>query len=115
MGCSAEQRAAHTHPSSTTLWLAVGVLGLAGPVHLPHCWAQKRLLVGSHLDGSLPQGPGVLLCSKLKAVLELALLRLCHPVHHPGLAVGPTVAGDGVHSSFIFNMPLWEAGLSLLE
>lgn len=52
-----------------------------------------------------PQGPGVLLGSKTGAVLELALLRLCHPVHHPGLAVGPTVAGDGVHSSFIFTCP----------
>lgn len=50
-----------------------------------------------------------------RAVLELVLFNLCHPVHHSGLAVEPKVAGDGVHSSFIFNMPLWEGGLSLLE
>lgn len=50
-----------------------------------------------------------------RAVLELALFNLCHPVHHPCLAVEPKVAGDGVHSSFIFNIPSWEGGLSLLE
>lgn len=35
------------------------------------------------------------------------LVQICHPVHHPGLAAGLKVAGDGVLSSFIFSVPLW--------
>lgn len=41
-----------------------------------------------------------------RAVLEPASFRLCHPVHHPGLAAGPKVPGAGVRSSFIFSSSL---------
>lgn len=119
VGFSAEQQVAHTYPSSTTSWLAVGAQGLAVPAHLPSCSAQKRLLVREELV-QLPLSltsprTRCFAPQQTRAVLELALFNLCHPVHHPALAVEPKVAGDRVHSSFIFNMPLWEGGLSLLE
>lgn len=87
----------------------MGALGPAGALStsLPaeHRKAPCQGGAGAATSVLPPQGPGVLLGSKTGAVLELALLRLCHPVHHPGLAVGPTVAGDGAHSSFIFTCP----------
>lgn len=115
------KEAAHIPPSSTASgcqWVPWDQLGLSTSLSAEHREAPCQGGAGAATSVLPPHGPGGLFCSKTRAVLELALPGLCHPVHHPGSAVGPTVAGDGVHSSFIFTCLLpypREEGLSLLE
>lgn len=121
MGCFAEQRASHTSPMFNHLMIGTRYPGTGWLCPPPSLLSTERLLVREQppLCLTSPRTRCFAL-QQARAVLELALLRLRHPVHHPSLAVGPKVAGDGVHSSFIFSMPLlggWikSLGMTMIE
>lgn len=122
MGCSVEQREAHTFSSLLTSLPGSGCPGLPSPgsCHplLPQLEKGSLLRRGAGKAASMPHSPKTRCFARqqTRAVLEPTLFRLRHPVHHPGLAAGPKVPRAGVRSSFIFSIPFWGGwNKSLLE
>lgn len=118
VGCPVELSKAHALPSSTTWLPGSGCLGTAQPRTLlaPPATVRERILVAerSCKAASVSHSPPRTRCfarQQTRPVLEPTLSRLCHPVHHPGLAAGLKVAGDEIRSSFIFRIPLRGRGV----